>query len=242
MKKVLVTGASKGIGKACAIELAKKGFYVVIHYGKDEIGAKDTLDCIVKNGGFGDIISFDVRDGALVKEKLESYIETNGAFYGLVVNAGITRYCAFPMMSKEDWFDVIDTDLNGFYNVVNPCIMPMISLRDGGRIVSIASVSGICGNRGQVNYSAAKAGLIGATKALSLELAKRRITVNCIAPGLIDTNMAKLPQEVLDKALDMIPMQKMGNVLDVAYAVTFLMSDEASYITRQVLSVNGGLV
>lgn len=242
MRQVLVTGASKGIGKACAIELAKKGFHIVIHYGKDEDGAQNTLEHIVKNGGSGYLISFDVRDTNDVKSKLDSYIQEHGAFYGLVINAGITRDCAFPMMSKDDWLDVIDTDLNGFYNVVNPCIMPMIALKQGGRIVSISSVSGICGNRGQVNYSAAKAGLIGATKALALELAKRRITVNCVAPGLIDTNMTKLPKEVLDIALDMIPMHKMGKVEDVAHAVSFLMSDEASYITREVLSVNGGLI
>ena len=242
MRRVLVTGASKGIGKACAILLAQRGFEIVVHYGKDEAGALDTQETIIKNGGSASLISFDVKDGDEVKAKLEAMIDAKGGFYGLVINAGITRDCAFPMMGKDDWFDVINTDLNGFYNVVNPCIMPMISLRQGGRIISISSVSGICGNRGQVNYSAAKAGLIGASKALALELAKRKITVNCVAPGLIDTDMAQLPKDVLDIALSMIPMQKMGHVDDVAHAVAYLMSDEASYVTRQVLSVNGGLI
>ncbi len=241
MRKVLITGASKGIGRACAIALAKN-FYTVIHYNKDENGAQSTLDEVISNGGSGEIISFDVRDHDIVKEKLETYIQDKGSFYGLVVNAGITRDTAFPMMTKDDWNAVIDTDLSGFYNVVNPCIMPMISKREGGRIITISSVSGIMGNRGQVNYSAAKAGLIGATKALAIELAKRKITVNCVAPGLIKTDMTDLPEHVVKAALDMIPMQRMGDVKEVAAAVKFLMSDEASYITRTVLSVNGGMV
>jgi 3-oxoacyl-[acyl-carrier protein] reductase len=164
----------------------------------------------------------------------------HGAFYGVVLNAGLTRDGAFPALTDDDWDDVVSTSLNGFYNVLKPLMMPMIRLKKGGRIVTLSSVSGIMGNRGQVNYSAAKAGLIGATKALALELAKRKITVNCVAPGLIETEM--VTEEVKEHALKMIPMQRMGQVEEVAKAVKFLCSDDASYITRQVISVNGGLI
>ncbi len=154
---------------------------------------------------------------------------------------GLTRDGAFPALTDEDWDDVVSTSLNGFYNVLKPLMMPMIRLKKGRTfIVTLSSVSGIMGNRGQVNYSAAKAGLIGATKALALELAKRKITVNCVAPGLIETEM--VTEEVKEHALKMIPMQRMGQVEEVAKAVKFLCSDDASYITRQVLSVNGGLI
>jgi 3-oxoacyl-[acyl-carrier protein] reductase len=157
----------------------------------------------------------------------------------VVLNAGIARDNAFPALEDSDWDDVLDTDLSGFYNVLRPIVMPMVSARRGGRIVSISSISGITGNRGQVNYSAAKAGIIGATKALAIELAKRNITVNCVAPGLIETQMLEgLP---VDEALKLIPMRRIGRPDEVAAAVSFLCSDEASYITRQVLSVNGGM-
>lgn len=156
------------------------------------------------------------------------------------MNAGLTRDGAFPALSDDDWDCVIDTSLGGFYNVLKPLIMPMVRAKQGGRIVTIASVSGLMGNRGQVNYSAAKAGLIGASKALALELAKRNITVNCVAPGLIDTDM--ITEEVQQHAMQLIPMQRMGKVDEVASLVKFLCSDEASYITRQVISVNGGMI
>jgi 3-oxoacyl-[acyl-carrier protein] reductase len=157
----------------------------------------------------------------------------------VVCNAGVTRDNTFAALSESDWDEVLDTSLGGFYNVVQPLIMPMVRAKQGGRIVTIASVSGVTGNRGQVNYSAAKAGLIGATKALAVELASRAITVNCVAPGLIESDMtADLP---LDEALKMVPMNRIGKPAEVAAAVAFLMSDEAAYITRQVLGVNGGI-
>ena len=242
MSRVLVTGASKGIGQAIALRLAQDGFDIAVHFNKDEAGALKIAQSIKDLGRNANVLQFDVNDHQKVKEALESDIERNGCYYGLIVNAGITRDCAFPMMSKDDWDSVINTDLNGFYHVVNPCIMPMISARKGGRIIVITSVSGLMGNRGQVNYSAAKAGLIGAAKALSLEVAKRKITVNCIAPGLIKTDMTDLPEPVMKKAMELIPMQRMGNVQEVAHCASFLMSEDAGYITRQVISVNGGML
>jgi 3-oxoacyl-[acyl-carrier protein] reductase len=182
---------------------------------------------------------FDVRDRATAARLLEQTVEEKGAYYGIVCNAGISRDGAFPALSGEDWDCVLETSLDGFFNVVQPLIMPLVRKKRGGRIVTLASVSGVMGNRGQVNYSAAKAGLIGATKALAVELASRRITVNCVAPGLIETEMTDdLP---LGEALKVVPMNRVGNADEVAAAVSFLMSDDASYITRQVLGVNGGM-
>ena len=183
---------------------------------------------------------FDVNDRENVMQLLEQDVAEHGAFYGVVLNAGLTRDAAFPALTDSDWDEVISTSLDGFYNVLKPLVMPMIRLKQGGRIVTMSSVSGLMGNRGQVNYSAAKAGLIGATKALALELAKRKITVNCVAPGLIETEM--VTEEVKEHALKMIPLQRMGQVDEVAKVVKFLCSDDASYITRQVISVNGGLI
>ena len=164
----------------------------------------------------------------------------HGTYYGAVLNAGIARDNAFPAMSDDDWDSVLDTNLNGFYNVLRPIVMPLVSARRGGRIVALSSVSGLIGNRGQVNYSAAKAGIVGAAKALAVELAKRNITVNCVAPGIIKTQMTDaLPVE---DALKMVPMRRLGRPEEVAAVVSFLCSDEASYVTRQVISVNGGML
>jgi len=160
----------------------------------------------------------------------------------VVSNAGIARDGAFPALSDEDWDGVIHTNLDSFYNVIQPCVMPMIGLRSGGRIITLSSVSGIMGNRGQVNYSAAKAGIIGATKALAIELAKRKITVNCIAPGLIDTGMIDMEEAALKEAMSIIPMKRMGQAEEVAGLASYLMSDIAGYVTRQVISVNGGML
>ncbi|WP_421192781.1 3-ketoacyl-ACP reductase FabG2 [Aeromonas jandaei] len=237
---VLVSGASKGIGRAIALKLAADGFTVVVHYHSDQQGAQATLDEITALGGAGRLIQFDIGDRELCRARLEADIELHGAYYGVVCNAGIVRDGAFPALTDNDWDDVIHTNLDGFYNLLKPCIMPMIGLRRGGRIVTLSSVSGIMGNRGQVNYSASKAGLIGATKALALELAKRRITVNCVAPGLIDTGMVS--PEVEGEALKMIPLKRMGQAEEVAGLVSYLMSDIAGYITRQVISINGGLI
>ncbi|MDX7747625.1 3-ketoacyl-ACP reductase FabG2 [Aeromonas veronii] len=237
---VLVSGASKGIGRAIALKLAADGFTVVVHYHSDQQGAQATLDEITTQGGSGRLIQFDIGDRELCRERLEADIEQHGAYYGVVCNAGIVRDGAFPALTDDEWDDVIHTNLDGFYNLLKPCIMPMIGLRRGGRIVTLSSVSGIMGNRGQVNYSASKAGLIGATKALALELAKRRITVNCVAPGLIDTGMVS--PEVEGEALKMIPLKRMGQAEEVAGLVSYLMSDIAGYVTRQVISINGGLI
>ncbi|WP_276832048.1 3-ketoacyl-ACP reductase FabG2 [Frischella perrara] len=241
-KTVLVTGASKGIGKAIACQLAQDGFDIVIHYHSDQKGAQETLNTIEKNGGKGRLISFDVANRLQCQQTIEADIEQHGAYYGVINNAGIIRDGAFPALTEKDWYEVIHTDLDSFYNVLHPCIMPMIGLRNGGRIIAISSVSGIVGNRGQVNYSAAKAGIIGATKALALELAKRKITVNCIAPGLIDTGILDMEPIALQEAMKMIPLRRMGNVEEVAGLASYLMSDIASYVTRQVISINGGMV
>lgn len=242
MRRVLVTGASRGIGQGVAVRLARDGFFVVVHYGHDEQGAQDTLAHIEEEGGQGSLIQFDVGDTEQCRQQLEAEVEAHGAFYGVVSNAGITRDDAFPNMTAENWHQVINTNLNSFYNVVQPLVMPMIRLRSGGRIVVMSSVSGIDGNRGQTNYAASKAGLIAAAKSLAIELGKRKITVNAVAPGLIKTEMTELDDTVLDEAMKMIPLRRMGTVDEVAGLVSYLMSDEAAYVTRQVISINGGLL
>ncbi len=190
-RSVLVTGASKGIGRAIACQLAADGFNIGVHYHRDAAGAQETLDTIVAAGGQGRLLSFDVGNREQCIAVLEQDLAEHGAWYGVVSNAGITRDAAFPALSDDDWDAVIHTNLDSFYNVIKPCIMPMIGARQGGRIITLSSVSGMMGNRGQVNYSAAKAGIIGAAKALAVELAKRKITVNCVAPGLIFTKLAE---------------------------------------------------
>lgn len=241
-RSVLVTGASKGIGRAIAHQLAADGFVVGVHYHRDEQGAQETLADIIKAGGSGRLLGFDVSDREQSRNVLEKEIETYGSWYGIVSNAGIARDAAFPALSEQDWDSVIHTNLDSFYNVIHPCIMPMISARQGGRIITLSSVSGVMGNRGQVNYSAAKAGIIGATKALAIELAKRKITVNCIAPGLIDTGMIEMEEAALKEAMSMIPMKRMGLSEEVAGLAGYLMSDIAGYVTRQVISINGGML
>lgn len=239
-QSVLVTGASKGIGRAIAIEAAKAGYTIVVHYGTDQDGAKETLQGIIQGGGQGRLISFDVADREACRTALQTDLAEYGAYYGVVLNAGIARDNAFPALDDEEWDRVIHTNLDGFYNVLKPLIMPMVRRRAAGRIITLSSVSGLVGNRGQVNYSASKAGIIGATKALAIELAKRNITVNCVAPGIIETQMVeKLP---LEEVMKTIPMSRLGRPEEVAATVVFLLSKEASYITRQVISVNGGLV
>jgi 3-oxoacyl-[acyl-carrier protein] reductase len=238
-RTILVTGASKGIGRAIARRLAADGFSIVVHYGRDREGGEATLADIRAEGQDGRLMSFDTADRQDCAAALDSFINEHGPFYGAVLNAGIARDAAFPAMTGDEWDAVLTTNLDGFYNVLKPLVMPMVSARKGGRIVTLSSVSGLIGNRGQVNYSAAKAGIIGATKALAVELAKRNITVNCVAPGLIDTQMVKdAPKDLI---LEAIPMRRIGRPEDVAAAVSFLCSDDAAYITRQVLSVNGGM-
>ncbi len=238
-RRVLVTGASRGIGKACALYLGKSGYDVCVHYRSGKTEAEAVVAEIEAAGGKASILQFDVRERDFVSQQLQNNIEEKGAFYGVVCNAGIAADNAFPALTGEQWDNVIHTNLDAFYNVLNPLIMPMIRLRQGGRIITLSSVSGVIGNRGQVNYSAAKAGIIGATKALSIELAKRNITVNCIAPGVIETEM--IDNIYQDEAMKIIPMQRFGKAEEVAATVNFLMSDAASYITRQVIGVNGGI-
>ncbi|UOA10586.1 3-oxoacyl-ACP reductase FabG [Methylobacter sp. S3L5C] len=238
-KTILVTGSSRGIGKAIALYLAKQGFDLVIHYRSQQAQAENVIAEIEQLGQSARLLPFDIANRSQCAEQINQDIDIYGAYYGVVCNAGITADNAFPALTGEEWDSVIHTNLDSFYNVLQPVIMPMIRRRQPGRIVTLSSASGIIGNRGQVNYSAAKAGIIGATKALALELAKREITVNCVAPGLIATDMInELP---LDEIKKMIPARRIGNPKEVAAAVAFLMSEDAGYITRQVISVNGGL-
>ena len=236
----LVTGASRGIGRAIAVRLAEDGFNIVVHCRGRLDDAHETAAQVAAAGGVARVLSFDVSAREAVREALETDIAAHGAYYGVVLNAGLTRDGAFPALTGEDWDAVLRTNLDGFYNVLQPLIMPMIRLRRGGRIVAVSSVSGLIGNRGQVNYSASKAGLIGAVKALAIELGKRGITVNAVAPGLIETEMVEAHVPVAE-IVKMIPLARAGAPDDVAQAVRFLMSAGAGYITRQVLSVNGGL-
>ena len=223
MKKVIVTGSSRGIGKAIADALKVDGYEVVTHS--------------VKSGGTD--LQFDVADRAAAEAALEKWVAENGAPYGVVLNAGIAADNAFPAMEGEEWDRVLRTDLDGFYNVLKPLVLPMVQARAGGRIVAISSISGVIGNRGQTNYSAAKAGLIGAAKALAVELARRNITVNCVAPGVIETEM--IDGIFAEEAMKAIPMRRFGKPEEVAAVVKFLMSAEAGYVTRQVIQVNGGM-
>lgn len=239
-RTILVTGASKGIGRAIAERLARDGFHIVVHYGVDAGGAAETLALIEAAGGTGRTISFDIADRAQCLATIEADMERYGAYYGVVLNAGIVRDNAFPALEDSDWDSVIHTNLDGFYNILKPVVMPMVRARRGGRIVTLSSVSGIAGNRGQTNYAAAKAGIIGATKSLAIELAKRDITVNCVAPGIIETRMtADLP---MDEVMKIVPMRRAGRPAEVAAAVSFLCGDDAGYVTRQVISVNGGMI
>lgn len=237
---ILVTGSSRGIGRAIALRLARAGYDLVLHCRSGRSEADSAAEEIRALGQQARVLQFDIADRASCAAILSEDVETHGAYYGVVCNAGVTRDGAFPALSENDWDQVMRTNLDGFYNVLHPVMMPMIRRRAPGRIVCITSVSGLIGNRGQVNYSASKAGLIGAAKSLAIELGKRRITVNCVAPGLIDTAM--LDEHVpVEELMKMIPAQRMGTPEEVAGAVNFLMSAEAAYITRQVLAVNGGL-
>ena len=238
-KRILITGASRGIGKAIALYLAQKGYELILHYNQNEEAARETLREVQNLGAQASLISFDISDRKKTKEVLEKDMASNGVYYGVICNAGIHSDNPFPILEDEQWDKVIHTNLDGLYNVLKPVIMPMVENRIRGRIITISSISGIIGNRGQVNYSAAKAGIIGATKALAMELAKHKITVNCIAPGIIETDMTKdLPLEEVQK---LIPMRRLGKPEEIAVLVDYLLSENAAYITRQVISVNGGM-
>ena len=237
---VLVTGSSRGIGRAIALRLARDGFDIVVHCRSRRVEADAVAAEVQALSRSARVLQFDVTDRPASNEMLTRDVEANGAYFGVVCNAGLAHDTAFPAMSGEAWDSVIRSNLDAFYNVLQPLIMPMVRRKAPGRIITLSSVSGIIGNRGQVNYSAAKAGIIGATKALAVELAKRKITVNCVAPGLVETEMVEehVPVEEILKA---IPMQRAGTVDEVAGVVSFLMSTDAAYVTRQVIAVNGGL-
>ena len=236
---ILVTGASSGIGRAIAVRLARDGYDIAVHYASNREGADLAMQQVGEYSTNSRLISFDISDAQACRDAIEADMALHGAYYGVVCNAGITRDGVFPALSADDWKRVIDVNLNGFYNVLHPVVLPMVRRRKPGRIVAISSVSGLMGNHGQVNYSASKAGIIGAAKALALDLAKKKITVNCVAPGLIASEMTEdLP---LEQILGAIPAGRIGQPEEVAACVAFLCSPEAAYITRQVLSVNGGL-
>ena len=238
-KSVLVTGSSRGIGKAIALRLARDDYDIVLHCRSRREEADSVARSVVDLGRQARVLQFDVGERQATAAALKTDIDQHGCYYGVVCNAGVVRDNVFPAMSGEDWDVVLKTNLDGFYNVLNPLIMPMVRRRAPGRIVTITSLSGLIGNRGQVNYSAAKAGIIGASKALALELATREITVNCVAPGLIETEMiADVP---LEEMLKLIPARRIGKPEEVAAVVSFLLAEDAAYITRQVISVNGGL-
>ena len=238
-KTVLVTGSSRGIGKAIALRLAREGYDLALHCQHQRAAAEAVAQEIGLLGRSARVLQFDIRERERVRALLLADIEEYGCYYGVVCNAGVVRDEVFPAMSGEDWDCVLHTNLDGFYNVLNPLIMPMVQRRQPGRIVAMTSISGLVGNRGQVNYSAAKAGIIGASKALALELAKRGITVNCVAPGVIETDMLRAVP--LDEVMQYIPAKRVGKPEEVAATVNFLLSEDAAYITRQVISVNGGM-
>jgi 3-oxoacyl-[acyl-carrier protein] reductase len=239
-KRILVTGASRGIGRAIALTLSKSNYHVTINYLQNETMAQECLKEIINSGGEGMLLPFDVSDRVATRIALEEVVVRDGSYWGVVCNAGVTSDAPFPSLTGEAWDSVIQTNLGGLYNVLNPLVMPMVQARNGGRIVTISSVSGLVGNRGQVNYSAAKAGIIGATRSLAQELAKRNITVNSVAPGLIETDMvADAPIDLIKKQ---IPMRRLGKPEEVASIVAYLFDDMAGYITGQVISVNGGVI
>ena len=234
----LVTGASKGIGQAICAELSKSGYRIVVNYNSDEKGALNTLEMVRQAGSDGKIVQFDVSNFDQTQRALDDILKHYESIDVLVNNAGIAADGLFIMMPRKDWSAVIETSLNGFYNVTKPVLEKMITLKRGA-IVSIASVAGLLGNRGQANYSAAKAGLIGASRSVASEVARLGIRVNVVAPVLIETDMIK--DAPVKNMKTLIPMARIGKPHEVARVVRFLCSEDASYVTGQVISVNGGM-
>jgi 3-oxoacyl-[acyl-carrier protein] reductase len=236
--RALVTGASRGIGAAIAKSLATTGRHILVNYRTGKEPADAVVAAIVAAGGSAESVGFDVADAEATRAAIARLLEDPRPIDVLVNNAGIAKDAPFPVLSAEAWTSVTRTVLDGFFNVTQPLVMPMVQRR-WGRIVNISSVSGVIGNRGQVNYSAAKAGLIGATRALAKEVAKKGVTVNAVAPGLVDTDMLK--GAPIDEILPFVPMRRLGKAEEVAAAVAFLVSDGAAYVTGQVLGMDGGL-
>ena len=237
---MLVTGASRGIGRACALGLARAGFDLALGFRSNAAAAQSLEKELIALGRAASLVPFDVADRAGAAAALGTDLAANGPYWGAVLAAGVHEDAAFPALSGDAWDRVLGANLGGFFNVLKPLVMPLVRMHDGGRIVVISSIAGLAGNRGQVNYAASKAGLHGATKALALELAKRAITVNCIAPGLVETEMLSgAPVEELRK---LVPMQRLGRPDEIASLVVYLFSEGAGYITGQVISVNGGML
>lgn len=237
-RRVLITGASRGIGRAIALDLAAAGYGLALNYRSGADLAEQLAEEIRASGGQAVPLGFDVADREACQQAIEADIASHGAYYGAVVNAGVTDDAPLASMKGQAWERVLRTNLDGFYNVLQPLLMPMVRLRQGGRVVCMSSFSGVKANRGQVNYSASKAGLIGASRSLALELAKREITVNCVAPGFIETDMlAGLPESLAE----LVPLKRMGQPSEVAQLVRFLFSEAAGYMTGQTISIDGGM-
>ena len=237
-KTAIVTGASRGIGRATAVELAKAGYFVIVNFKSNEEAAGETLELIRKAGADGELSKFDVADNVQTKEAVKAIVERHKSINVLVNNAGITADGLFMLLGEEEWDSVIDTSLKGFYNMTKPVLREMVRKKNGS-IVSVSSLSALMPNRGQANYAAAKAGIIAASRALAAEVARFGIRVNVVAPGLIETDMIK--EAPVEQIKQMIPMARLGKPEEVARVIRFLCSEDASYITGQVIGINGGI-